>query len=187
MLIFGRIRDTTPVTRRTGGFQSHLVADVVVVVAQVPEGEVDDELNVNTLLGLSSSRCHLGNSVGGLILGGLGKERHGRSACRAKTLAREEHVGPSLGDARSIAAGTKESTGLLKRTHINDRKLRVTAMVPVTGAVCEPGAHRHQACRMLSAHTVTGRMWTRLLMNSGACVATEWGHEQCPIFWGGGQ
>jgi hypothetical protein len=92
--------------RAAGGLERHLVAYVVVVVAKVPKGEVDDENNVDAALLLARSRSHLGNRVDGLGLNRCREEGHGTPLAQA--LISEEHAGTAAGETRHIAPGADQ-------------------------------------------------------------------------------
>jgi hypothetical protein len=116
-----------------------------VVVAEVPEGEVEDELDVDVELLLAGGARHLSHRVRGLRLRGLGQQGHG--AGRAEALAREEHVGAALRDAGHIAAGAEKSVGLrgqdMQARHgVQGSAPQILAQQARARALCTRPSHR---------------------------------------------
>ena len=131
--------------RAAGGLERHLVADVVIVVAEVPECEVEDELDVDVELLLAGGARHLSHRVRRLRLGGLRQQGHG--AGRAEALTSEEHVGAALRDAGHIAAGAEKGVGLRgqdmhTRHGVQGAKPPIREQRARTLALCTRASHR---------------------------------------------
>jgi len=121
-----------------------------VVVAEVPECEVEDELDVDVELLLAGRARHLGYRVCRLRLGGLGQ--HGHGAGRAEALTREEHVGAALRDAGHIAAGAEKSVGLRgqdmhARHGVQGSAPLILAQRARAHALCTRASHRGEGVR----------------------------------------
>ena len=88
---------------------------LTVVVAEVPEGKIDDELDIQCESLLATCDCaisHLDDSVSGSKVGvnSLLEKRHG--ARRTETVGAQEHAGAALRGANDIAAGSEQGIGL---------------------------------------------------------------------------
>ena len=123
--------------RAAGGLECHLVGDVVVVIAKVPQSEVGNESDVDATLLLAGGRRHLRDSVHrSRVLSGR-KQRHG--AWRGEGTAREQHARAARRDASAIAASNQG--------RLHNRK-SVARVAPRT----RPSAHPLARCLPISRH-----------------------------------